>query len=65
MTADLSSLANRLVKGRELSIEEYAFFIENRTPELAQELAWQAVEVRQGIYGKDVYVRGLIEISNI
>ena len=43
MTADLSSLANRLVKGRELSIEEYAFFIENRTPELAQELARQAV----------------------
>lgn len=43
----------------------FAHLIETRTPELAKSLAEEAVQVRQEIYGKAVYVRGLIEVSNI
>ena len=44
--------------------EEYRQLIDGRTPELAALLAEKAVAARQAVYGKDVYVRGLIEISN-
>ncbi len=45
--------------------EGFAHLIETRTSELAKSLAEEAVQVRQEIYGKAVYVRGLIEVSNI
>lgn len=58
-------LINKLEKQRSLSLEEYRYLIDNRTPEYASILAEKAVEARKKIYGNDVYIRGLIEISNI
>jgi len=58
-------LADRLQAQHSLKEEEYAFLIDNRTPDLAKLLAERAVKVRKQIYGNEVYVRGLIEISNI
>lgn len=58
-------LINKLEKQRSLSLEEYRYLIDNRTPEYAAILAEKAVEARKKIYGNDVYIRGLIEISNI
>lgn len=59
------SLIDALEAAHSLSLEEYRELIESRPPEAAKALADRAVEVRRAIYGNDVYVRGLIEISNI
>ncbi len=58
-------LINKLENDRSLSLEEYRFLIDNRNEEYAKILAEKAVEARKRIYGNDVYIRGLIEISNI
>ena len=44
---------------------EYEYLLNNRTPEAAELLAKRADEVRRKIYGNSVFIRGLIEISNI
>lgn len=48
-----------------LSEDEYRLLIENRTEKTDKLLAESAVECRKAIYGNKVFVRGLIEISNI
>ena len=48
-----------------MSVEEYEYLITNRCDESAAVLREKADEIRRGIYGTDVYVRGLIEISNV
>ena len=58
-------LIEKLEREHSLSLTEYQALIENRTPELAALLAQKADAVRQRIYGKDVFIRGLIEVSNI
>lgn len=65
MNSTLFTLIDRLAASRSLSEEEFAFLIEHRTPEAAKRLAELAVSVRQSYYGNLVYIRGLIEISNI
>ena len=44
---------------------EYAFLINNISRELAAYAAEKAVAARKRIYGNKVFVRGLVEISNI
>ena len=61
---NLVSLVEKLQKSRSLSLDEYEILIEERTPELATLLAPKAVAERTSIYGDEVYVRGLIEISS-
>lgn len=65
MIERLFLLIERLTAEHTLSLAEYEFLIEHRTPEAAQRLAEYAVNVRQEIYGNTVFIRGLIEISNI
>lgn len=65
MNESLLSLIQRLETEHRLSVEEYQYLIEHRTPEAAQLLAEHAVAVRKDIYGNAVFTRGLIEISNI
>lgn len=60
----MKNLINKLRKERELTREEWTKLIENRTPELAEYLFEQARQVREEHYGKDVYIRGLIEFTN-
>lgn len=48
-----------------LSEDEYRLLIENRTEKTDKLLAESAVECRKAIYSNKVFVRGLIEISNI
>ncbi len=59
------NLINKLEKNHSLTIDEYEYLITNRNEESARLLAEKAVQVRKKIYGTDVYIRGLIEISNI
>lgn len=58
-------LINKLEKEQSLTLPEYEYLITNRTVESAQLLAEKAVAARKKIYGNDVYIRGLIEISNV
>lgn len=58
-------LINKLEKEQSLTLAEYELLIENRTEETAKILAQKAVKKRKEVYGNDVYIRGLIEISNI
>lgn len=61
---DVWELLDKLSSTRSLKTEEYAFFIENRTPSLFEELSKRARKAREEIYGNDIYLRGLIEISS-
>ena len=65
MTEEICTLIDRLTEHRNLTVPEYRTLIEGRTEESARLLAGRALAVRRVVYGDDVYVRGLIEISNI
>ncbi len=65
MDKKIFELIERLENTGSLSLDEYEYLIENRTTEAAEILAEKARRVREKIYGKSVYIRGLIEISNI
>ena len=61
----IGALADKLCAQHGLEDAEYAQLIEQRTDEVAALLARRADAVRREIYGNAVFVRGLIEISNI
>lgn len=61
----MKELIDKLERERSLSLEEYEFLISNRDAESGELLRQKAVKVRQEYYGDEVYIRGLIEISNI
>lgn len=58
-------VAERLVRSRRLTLEEYKELVEGYDPEIAEYLKNEAIKKRKEIYGDKVFVRGLIEISNI
>lgn len=58
-------LCEKLSREHSMREEEYAFLIDNRNEESARFLAREAVEARRAVYGNRVFIRGLIEISNI
>lgn len=58
-------LVEKLDNFHSLTVEEYAFLIENYSREAAEMLASKAVSARREIYGNKVFIRGLVEISNI
>ena len=62
---ELFTLIDRLAEGERLTHGEFVTLIGERTPETTAYLAEKAVETRQAIYGNTVYIRGLIEVSNI
>ena len=65
MNKHLTDLIERLKNEHSLSLKDYEFLVENRCDKAASLLAAAAVKVRQEIYGNAVFIRGLIEISNI
>lgn len=58
------TLIEKLWQDTVLAKEEYVYLIRNCSLEDRELLAARANEVRQSYYGKDVYVRGLIEFTN-
>ena len=58
------TLIDRLDSEHGLSLEEYEYLIDNYSEEAAQYAAEKAVAQRTKIYSHDIYLRGLIEISN-
>ena len=65
MDSKIASLIDELCKRHALTHEGYAELIDGRTPEVAKLLARRACEAREPYYGKRVFARGLIEISNV
>ncbi|MGI6590787.1 MAG: [FeFe] hydrogenase H-cluster radical SAM maturase HydE [Eggerthellaceae bacterium] len=63
--APLSSLVEKLACEHALSLKEYERLIAERTDESALDLRKRAVAARREIYGTDVFVRGLIEFTNV
>lgn len=61
----MKQLIDKLYQTQALTKEEWVQVIENRTPELSEYLFALARKVRGAHYGKDVYIRGLIEFTNI
>ena len=64
MEARLSRLIDRLDQTHELTKEEYLLLLQNRSPELARQIAGLACQRAQEHYGNRIFVRGLLEISN-
>lgn len=65
MDKNLTHLIDCLIQDHSLSLDQYETLLRQRTPEAAARLAEEAVTLRRKLYGNAVYVRGLIEISNI
>ena len=65
MTEKIRSALDRLIRGEELTREDFLLLIEGRCEELEGILKEHAVRKREEIYERSVYIRGLIEISNI
>ena len=58
-------LINKLKDEHSLSTDEYRFILDNYTDEDAKNAAEMALNVKQVIYGNEVFLRGLIEVSSI
>ncbi len=65
MDKQIAALIDELTDRHTLSLDGYAKLIDGRTPEAAELLAERARAAREPYYGKRVFTRGLIEISNI
>ncbi len=65
MTDNAKIIIDFLSENHCLSEEEYLFLIKNSNEEMAEYLRQKADEARKNIYGNKVFIRGLIEISNI
>ncbi|MBQ4574429.1 MAG: [Clostridia bacterium] len=65
MNNNLLPLIDKLTETHSLSLAEYECLITERNDEAAATLAERAVRIRREIYGNSVYIRGLIEVSNI
>ena len=65
MTEKMFELIERLERENSLSLEEYQYLIDNRDDESACLLREKADKARRRVYGNKVFIRGLIEISNI
>lgn len=62
---NLSDIAERLIQNHTLSEEEYRLLIENADADIRERLAEAARAECERVYGKKVFLRGLIEIGNI
>ena len=61
----LNDLITKLAQTHRLELEEYRLLMDRRNPESADRLASLARQAARQVYGNRVFVRGLVEISNI
>ncbi len=61
----LFSIIDSLSAGARLTEEQFEYLVSHRSDEGARLLQERAAAVRDEIYGKDIFVRGLIEFSNV
>ena len=63
--SNIFEIADRLIKNHSLTASEYEELILGYGEEIKEYLKAEAVKARKSVYGNQVFVRGLIEISNI
>lgn len=61
----MTDLCKKLITEKKLTVEEYEKLITNISEVDREELRKEAVRIATSIYGKEVYMRGLIEFTNI
>ncbi len=61
---EMKNLIDKLEREHVLLKEEFIALIDHRTPELDDYLFEKARRIREEHYGRDVYLRGLIEFTN-
>jgi biotin synthase len=62
--SDPLALVDKLYQEQELSRQELKALIDNRDQQVADHLFTKAREVRHNIYGRDIFIRGLVEFTN-
>jgi len=65
MTEKIKTIIDKLCATGSLTLDEYELLIAQRDESSTELLRQKAVETRKKHYGNSVYIRGLIEISNI
>ncbi len=65
MNKDIYEIIEKLKNTHSLTKEEYLVLIKGRNPDTTEFLMKYANEERKKYYGKEVFLRGLIEVSNI
>jgi biotin synthase len=60
----MKELIDKLEKDERLTKDEYALLIQNRSEESAEYLFQKARAIRHRYYGREIYIRGLIEFTN-
>ena len=65
MNEKLFKIGQKLIDTGKLETNEYKYLIDNRNEEITEFLKNEAVKKRKDVYGNTVFIRGLIEISNI
>ncbi len=65
MNNNLLTIADKLIQNHSLTLQEYEELILGYSKGLADYLKANAVKVRKDVYGNQIFIRGLIEISNI
>lgn len=60
----MKNIVNKLKKEHFLEKEEFIFLLENRNSEIFEYISALAREEREKIFGKKVFMRGLIEFTN-
>lgn len=65
MNEKLLKIGQKLIDSGKLEISEYEYLLDNRNDEITEFLKKEAIRKRQEVYGNTVFIRGLIEISNI
>lgn len=61
----MTDLCKKLITEKKLEVEEYEKLITNISDVDREDLRKEAVRIATSIYGKEVYMRGLIEFTNI
>ena len=61
---DAIALIDRLAQQHSLTLAEYQTLIEAECEETRTYAAQRAVAVRQAVYGTDIFLRGLIEVTS-
>lgn len=64
MNDKIISIIDKLCEQNALTTDEYEYLLLNRDDECAELLAKRARAAREAVYGRDIFIRGLIEISN-
>lgn len=65
MNEKLLKITQKLIGTGSLTTTEYEYLIDNRNKEITELIKNEAVKKRKEVYGNRVFIRGLIEISNI